>query len=119
MPPATVLIPLKIVPKIPEVGPANQPPMALPIPGNIKDKAREPNGPNLPKALAILPKPFFSFFPIFLNTLPICFAFFLNHPISLTTHLLKFRLPPDYCSSYFLKKHQYHFLKPLYILKSS
>jgi len=32
--------------------------MALPIPGSIKDKAREPSGPNLPKALAILPKPF-------------------------------------------------------------
>ena len=55
---------------------------------SMNDRAIEPKGPNLPKALAILPKPFFNLRPTFLKAPAICLPFFLNHPISLTTRLL-------------------------------
>ena len=44
----------------------------------IQFKAKVPKGPNLPKALATLPKPFFSFLPIFLKVFFKLLNIFLN-----------------------------------------
>ena len=74
---STAMLPIKpVTPPVPAM-----PVRKLPIPGSMKDKAILPKGPNFPKAPAILPKPFLSFFPTDFIPLPIFLPNFLNFPI--------------------------------------